>query len=89
MQTKISTNFTRVHLAEALDASLQRLQTDHVDLYLFHSYDSNTSLEEALTAMTDALRAGKVRAAGCSNFSAGSSAQPWTCTDRRAWPAWR
>jgi aryl-alcohol dehydrogenase-like predicted oxidoreductase len=70
LQTKVATNFTQAHVAAAVDASLERLQTDVIDLYLFHSYDSNTPLEEALEAMTRVIRAGKVRAAGCSNFSA-------------------
>jgi aryl-alcohol dehydrogenase-like predicted oxidoreductase len=70
LQTKVSTNFTKAHVAAAVDASLERLQTDVIDLYLFHSYDANTHLEEALEAMTRVIQAGKVRVAGCSNFSA-------------------
>ena len=69
LQTKISRNFTRGHLLEALDGSLERLGTDRVDIYLFHSYDPQTPLEEALEAMTAAVEAGKVRMAGCSNFN--------------------
>ncbi len=69
LQTKIARNFTREHLREALDASLDRLQTDHVDIYLLHSFDKTTPLEEALTAMTGAVAEKKVRVAGCSNFT--------------------
>src|SRR5882672_1418868 len=69
LQTKIARNFTRPHLLEAVDGSLERLGTDRVDIYLFHSYDPQTSLEEALEAMTAAVEAGKVRTAGCSNFN--------------------
>ena len=69
LQTKISANFTGGHLEEALAASLERLRTDYADIYLFHSYDSDTPLVEALAAMTDAVRSGRVRVAGCSNFS--------------------
>lgn len=69
LQTKISSNFTPKHVLAALDASLQRLQTNFVDLYLFHSYDPHTPLELAMEAMTAAIDSGKVRAAGCSNFS--------------------
>jgi aryl-alcohol dehydrogenase (NADP+) len=69
LQTKIARDFTRKHLAEALSASLERLQTDYVDLYLFHSYDRATPLDEAMGAMTEAARSGAVRAAGCSNFN--------------------
>jgi aryl-alcohol dehydrogenase-like predicted oxidoreductase len=70
LQTKVSTNFTQAHVTAAVDASLERLQTDFIDLYLFHSYDPNTPLEEALEAMTRVIQAGKIRAAGCSNFAA-------------------
>jgi aryl-alcohol dehydrogenase-like predicted oxidoreductase len=69
LQTKISRNFTKTHLVEALNASLERLQTDVIDVYLFHSYDPAVSLEESLEAMDFVVKAGKVRVAGCSNFS--------------------
>jgi aryl-alcohol dehydrogenase-like predicted oxidoreductase len=69
LQTKITTRFTRAHVAEAVDASLERLQTDVIDIYLFHSFDARTSLEECLDAMTFVLKAGRVRVAGCSNFT--------------------
>jgi len=70
LQTKVTTNFTKRHVQEAIDASLQRLQTDWIDLYLFHSFDANTPLEEGLEAMTRAVEQGKIRAGGCSNFTA-------------------
>lgn len=70
LQTKVTTNFTKQHVQEAIDASLQRLQTDWIDLYLFHSFDAKTPLEEGLEAMTRAVEHGKIRAGGCSNFSA-------------------
>jgi aryl-alcohol dehydrogenase-like predicted oxidoreductase len=49
--------------------SLERLQTDHLDVYLFHSFDTNTPLEEALTAMHEVQESGLVRCTGCSNFT--------------------
>jgi len=70
LQTKVTTNFTRQHIQEAIDASLERLQTDWIDLYLFHSFDAKTPLEEGLEALTRAVEQGKIRVAGCSNFSA-------------------
>jgi len=70
LQTKVTTNFTRQHIQEAIDASLERLQTDWIDLYLFHSFDKKTPLEEGLEAMTRAVQQGKIRVAGCSNFRA-------------------
>ena len=70
LQTKVTTNFTRQHIQEAIAASLERLQTDWIDLYLFHSFDAKTPLEEGLEALTRAVEQGKIRVAGCSNFSA-------------------
>jgi aryl-alcohol dehydrogenase-like predicted oxidoreductase len=54
----------------ALEASLQRLQTDHIDLYQSHDDDQDTPLEDSLGAFTDLIRAGKVRAIGASNYTA-------------------
>ena len=70
LQTKVTTNFTKQHVQEAIDASLDRLQTDWIDLYLFHSFDAKTPLDEGLEALTRAVEQGKIRVAGCSNFSA-------------------
>jgi 1-deoxyxylulose-5-phosphate synthase len=67
--SKVTTNFTRAHVREALEMSLERLQTDCLDVYLFHSFDDNTSLEEALTAMHEVQQSGLVRCVGCSNFT--------------------
>jgi aryl-alcohol dehydrogenase-like predicted oxidoreductase len=60
---------SRFHLIEALDASLKRLGTDHVDLYFMHGYDALTPVDETLRALDDMVRSGKVRYIGCSNFS--------------------
>ena len=70
LQTKVTTNFTRQHVQDAIDASLNRLQTDWIDLYLFHSFDAKTPLEEGMETLTRAVEQGKIRSAGCSNFSA-------------------
>ena len=58
------------YIRQAVDASLKRLQTDHIDLYQSHEDDANTPLEETLGAYAELIRAGKVRAIGASNFSA-------------------
>jgi len=58
------------YVREALDASLQRLQTDTIDLYQIHRPDSSTPIAETLEALNDAVKQGKVREIGCSNFSA-------------------
>ncbi len=60
---------SRHHLIEACEASLRRLQTDHIDLYQVHEWDGLTPLEETLGALDDLLRSGKVRYVGCSNFA--------------------
>jgi 1-deoxyxylulose-5-phosphate synthase len=51
-----------------IDASLQRLQTDYVDLYQCHRYDEQTPLEETMTALTEVVRAGKARHIGFSEW---------------------
>ncbi len=60
---------SRFHLVEALDASLKRLGTDHVDIYFMHGFDALTPVDETLRALDDFVRSGKVRYIGCSNFS--------------------
>ena len=68
--TKVTKDFTRGHVSGALTASLERLQTDFADLYLYHAFDAGTPVEEACIAMDEAVRSGRVRAAGCSNYTA-------------------
>jgi aryl-alcohol dehydrogenase-like predicted oxidoreductase len=60
---------SRHHLIRACEASLRRLGTDHIDLYQVHEWDGQTPLEETLGALDDLQRAGKIRYAGCSNYS--------------------
>jgi aryl-alcohol dehydrogenase-like predicted oxidoreductase len=59
---------SRGHLLRALDASLERLQTDHVDLWQLHAWDPVTPWEEAMAAVDSAVQSGKVRYAGVSNY---------------------
>jgi aryl-alcohol dehydrogenase (NADP+) len=61
---------SRKHLLDAIDASLERLKTDYVDLYQLHSDDRRTPLEETLEALDQILRSGKARYIGVSNFLA-------------------
>ncbi len=60
---------SRHHLIRACEASLRRLQTDHIDLYFMHGFDALTPVDEVLRALDDLITAGKIRYIGCSNFS--------------------
>ena len=57
------------YVHSALEASLRRLQTDHVDLYQLHAPDPDTPIADTLRALDECVRAGKVREIGCSNFT--------------------
>jgi aryl-alcohol dehydrogenase-like predicted oxidoreductase len=70
----------------AADASLQRLQTDRIDLYWAHYDDPDTPLEETLAAFGELLDAGKVRAIGASNYSAPRLAEALALADRKGLP---
>ena len=61
---------SRYHIMNAVEASLRRLGTDHIDLYQIHSWDDAVSIHEMMRALDDLVRAGKVLYIGASNFSA-------------------
>jgi aryl-alcohol dehydrogenase-like predicted oxidoreductase len=61
---------SKAYITKAVEDSLKRLQTDHIDLYQSHDDDKITSFEETLSAFTDLMKQGKVRAIGASNYSA-------------------
>jgi aryl-alcohol dehydrogenase-like predicted oxidoreductase len=61
---------SRGHIMDAVDASLRRLQTDHIDLYQIHGDDAVTPIEETLRALDTLVTQGKVRYIGCSNWQA-------------------
>jgi aryl-alcohol dehydrogenase-like predicted oxidoreductase len=63
------TGLSRKHILEGCEASLRRLQTDYLDLYLCHEPDQLVPVEESLRAFDDLVRQGKVRYIGCSNHS--------------------
>jgi aryl-alcohol dehydrogenase-like predicted oxidoreductase len=76
---------SRYHLLNALDASLRRLQSDHIDLYYVHGWDETTPIEETLRALDDVVRAGKVRYIGASQFTAWQLADANRLAELRDW----
>ena len=70
---------SRVHIINAVEASLRRLQTDYIDLYQSHWTDEDTSIEETLRVFDDLVKHGKVRYVGASNYAAWELMQAlWT-----------
>jgi aryl-alcohol dehydrogenase-like predicted oxidoreductase len=74
---------SRRWLTRELEASLRRLQTDHVDLYQIHRPSPDTDIEETLSALTDLMRAGKIRAIGSSTFPASEIVEAQWVSERR------
>jgi aryl-alcohol dehydrogenase-like predicted oxidoreductase len=75
---------SRRHLLDALDASLARLGTDHVDLWQLHAWDPRTPLEETLAALDTAVSSGRARYVGVSNYAGWQTAK--AAAWQRAWP---
>ncbi|TQM02261.1 aldo/keto reductase [Pseudonocardia kunmingensis] len=75
----------RKSMTRALEASLRRLGTDHVDLYWLHEWDEFTPVEEVMRALDDVVRAGKVRYVGVSDTPAWRVAQATVLADLRGW----
>jgi aryl-alcohol dehydrogenase-like predicted oxidoreductase len=75
---------SRRHLLRAVEASLTRLGTDHLDLYQVHRPDWDTDIEETLGVLTDLVSAGKIRAFGCSTFPAHEIVESHRVADTRA-----
>ncbi len=69
---------SRRHLLDALDASLVRLNVDHVDLWQLHAWDELTPLEETLAACDEAVRSGRTHYVGISNYTGWQTSQAWT-----------
>ena len=61
---------SRYHIMREVENSLTRLDTDHIDVYLVHTFDESTPLEETIRALDDLVRSGKVRYVGCCNYAA-------------------
>ncbi|MDQ3030664.1 MAG: aldo/keto reductase [Actinomycetota bacterium] len=76
---------SRRHLRRALDASLQRLGVDHVDLYQLHSWDPVTPLEETWRFLDDAVTSGRIGYAGLSNFAGWQVQKAVDLAEHRGW----
>jgi aryl-alcohol dehydrogenase-like predicted oxidoreductase len=74
---------SRGHIMDAAEASLRRLQTDHIDLYQIHGNDSVTPVEETLRALDALVTQGKVRYIGCSNWQAWKIAKALGISDAK------
>ena len=76
---------SRGHIMQSIDASLQRLCTDYIDLYQIHGFDPLTPLDETLRALDDIVRSGKVRYIGCSNLAAWQIMKALGISERHGW----
>jgi aryl-alcohol dehydrogenase-like predicted oxidoreductase len=76
---------SRLHLVEACENSLKRLNTDHIDIYHMHGFDGNTPVEETLRALDDLITSGKVRYIACSNFSGWHLMKSLSVSEKYGW----
>ncbi len=76
---------TRYHIAKSIEASLQRLNTDRIDLYFIHRFDDKTPLEETLGVLNDLVRQGKVLYLGASNYAAWQVAKALGISAKEGW----
>ena len=74
---------SRRWITRAVEGSLKRLQTDHIDLYQIHRPSPETDIEETLSVLTDLMRAGKIRAIGSSTFPAADIVEAQWVAERR------
>lgn len=85
LATKVTIPLGAERVLASADASLQRLQTDVIDLFQLHAFDANVPLEETLGALNQLVEAGKVRYIGCSNFAAWQLMNALWISDRNKW----
>ena len=79
------TGASRGHIMDSVEKSLERLQTDHIDLYQIHAQDLSTPVEETMRALDDLVSRGLVRYIGCSNWQAWKIMQAQGIADKRGW----
>jgi aryl-alcohol dehydrogenase (NADP+) len=76
---------SRKHILDSIDASLRRLQMDHVDLYQIHRWDYDTPIEETMETLHDVVKAGKARYIGASSMFAWQFTKAQYLADRHGW----
>ncbi len=76
---------SRYHLIRACEASLRRLNTDHIDIYHLHGFDAITPVEEAIKTLDTLVQSGKVRYIACSNFSGWHLMKSLAISERYGW----
>lgn len=76
---------SRYHMMNGVEASLRRLQTDHLDLYQMHRWDDTTPIAETLRSLDDLIRSGKVRYIGASQYAAWQLAEANLLAELRGW----
>src|SRR6476620_7458330 len=77
---------SKAWIVRQVEASLKRLQTDHIDLYQSHRDDPNTPVEETLETYAQLIQQGKVRVIGCSNFARERIKESLTASGQHGWP---
>jgi len=80
---------SRRNIIASAEASLKRLKTSYIDIYLLHRFDPHTPLEETLSALADLVRQGKVRYIGASNFAAWQMAKGMGVSAHHDWPSFK
>jgi aryl-alcohol dehydrogenase-like predicted oxidoreductase len=76
---------SRFNLIKSCEDSLQRLGTDHIDIYHMHGFDGNTPIDETLKALDNLVQTGKVRYIACSNFSGWHLMKSLSLSERYGW----
>jgi aryl-alcohol dehydrogenase-like predicted oxidoreductase len=89
MQMPAGKGLKRAYIFQAVEDSLRRLQTDHIDLYQSHEDDPSTPLEETMGAFAELIKQGKVRAIGASNYTADRLAEALNVSRQHSFPAYQ
>jgi aryl-alcohol dehydrogenase-like predicted oxidoreductase len=79
---------SRYHLIRSCEASLRRLNTDYIDIYIIHGFDARTSVEETLRTLDTLVQSGKVRYIACSNFSGWHLMKSLAISEKYGWSSY-